>query len=556
VASAVVASVALVLVSGAVELPDLEAPVADLSRSLGPWTYLAVGVFAFLETAAFVGLAVPGETAVIAGGMVAHQGDVELALLIVVVWLAAAAGDTTSFLIGRRFGRPLLVRSSRLKLGAARLARVERFYAHHGEVAVIGGRFIGFVRPVMPFVAGASRMAVKRFVASSLTGALVWAALLTGVGYVFSDSLGAAGDAVTRAALGVALLVGLLLLVRGAIQSRGTRGVHRRAASPRTRGDRPPDGDGDRPSERGPSRGHLRHSGLRSVLLVVNGRASGTAGVAARLLDEVGHGLRDQGLRVDGAVTHSEAQLRAVLAAADGRRVVLVGGDGSLHAAANAALAVLPELALIPAGRANNIARALGIPADVAAAIRLAAGAPVRPVDALHVQTPQRSLYVLEAVSAGFHAAARSRYAADNSDDLRQGAKLLAGAIGRYAPYHVDVRLDDRRVVAPHAAQLFLANMPFFGFGFEVDPGADPSDGIFEAVLIEATSRRELLVQLIATHGGRHIERRGVERIAVHRAQLHAALPLVADTTALGTTTAVICAAPGRLRIARPRSAV
>lgn len=95
---------AIAIAVGAAELPDLEQPVAALSGALGHWAYLVVGVFAFFETAAFVGLAVPGETAVLAGGMVAHRGDVELVPLILVVWLAATAGDATSFMIGRRVG--------------------------------------------------------------------------------------------------------------------------------------------------------------------------------------------------------------------------------------------------------------------------------------------------------------------------------------------------------------------------------------------------------------------------------------------------------------------
>ena len=61
----------------------------------------------------------------------------------------------------------------------------------------------------------------------------------------------------------------------------------------------------------------------------------------------------------------------------------------------------LPELALIPAGRANNIARALGIPTERADALAVAVGAP-RPLDALHVETPDSSLYAVEGVSAGF----------------------------------------------------------------------------------------------------------------------------------------------------------
>ena len=63
---------------------------------------------AFLETGAFVGLVAPGETVVIAGGVIAGQGEIALIPLIGLVWICAVLGDTTSFYIGRRLGRGFL----------------------------------------------------------------------------------------------------------------------------------------------------------------------------------------------------------------------------------------------------------------------------------------------------------------------------------------------------------------------------------------------------------------------------------------------------------------
>src|ERR687896_587365 len=98
------------VVAGVVPTPDLGGALEDASRTLGAWAYPAVAGLAFLETGAFVGLAVPGETAVVVGGAVAAHGEVELAPLIALVWVAAAAGDLVSFLLGRRLGRPFLER--------------------------------------------------------------------------------------------------------------------------------------------------------------------------------------------------------------------------------------------------------------------------------------------------------------------------------------------------------------------------------------------------------------------------------------------------------------
>jgi diacylglycerol kinase (ATP) len=102
------------------------------------------------------------------------------------------------------------------------------------------------------------------------------------------------------------------------------------------------------------------------------------------------------------------------------------------------------------------------------------------------------------------------------------------------------------------AAQLFVSNLPYFGFGFDVDPGADPSDGRFELILIEARSRRRLLRLLGAARRGRHLGKRGVRREAGERVRLTEPLPLVADTEQLGTTTATVSVDHGRLRLAAP----
>jgi diacylglycerol kinase family enzyme len=279
----------------------------------------------------------------------------------------------------------------------------------------------------------------------------------------------------------------------------------------------------------------------------VNARASGVAD-PQRTLDA----LLALAPGAGGTVTTSETELWQAMYAAEarGRRLVLVGGDGAVHSAANAPLPRLPELALVPAGRANNIARALALPTEPAAALAVAAGAPARPVDALLVRTPGRALYAVEAVSAGFHAAARSDYTGENSADLRQGARALARAVRRYAPYRVRAAVDGREFGSPDAAQLFVANLPFFGFGFHVDPLADPADGKAAAILLEARGRGRLLRRLAATYRGRHLGRRGVHRLAARHVELIHPLPLVADARPLGTTTASISVAPAHLQVA------
>ncbi len=286
----------------------------------------------------------------------------------------------------------------------------------------------------------------------------------------------------------------------------------------------------------------------RDVALIVNGNASGT-GAAGEIVARATGALQGAGARVHARVTASEAELAAAVRAAGRRRIVLVGGDGTVHTFANLDLPALPSVALLPAGRANNLARALGIPGDWPAAAQLAVRGRPAAVDLLHVATPGRTLYAVEGVSAGFHAAARHRYNGTNSADLAAGVRALAAELAAFRPQTVALRADGAPLFAGPAAQVFLSNLPYFGFGFNVDPVADPSDGRLEAIVLEAGSRRAVVGMLAAARDGRHLERPGVTWARATRAHLESPLPLVADAQPLGVTTATVTVATGRLRL-------
>ncbi|HET6548260.1 MAG TPA: bifunctional DedA family/phosphatase PAP2 family protein, partial [Solirubrobacter sp.] len=171
-------------------LPNFEKLLEDAGQALGKWTYLAVGLLAFLETGAFLGFIAPGETAVIVGGLVAGQGQISLFALIAIVWACAVAGDVTSYELGRRLGRGwLLKHGERLKITEERLDQVESILERHGPVMIIVGRFLGFVRPLSPFIAGASRMPLHRFLPYDVLAAGLWATTFSVLGFVFWRSI-------------------------------------------------------------------------------------------------------------------------------------------------------------------------------------------------------------------------------------------------------------------------------------------------------------------------------------------------------------------------------
>jgi membrane protein DedA with SNARE-associated domain/membrane-associated phospholipid phosphatase len=196
--------------TGLVHLPNLEQVLTDLGRALGQWTYLLVGALCFLESGAGIGLLIPGETAIIVGGVVAGQGEIDIVLLIAIAWTAAVAGDLTSFWIGRRLGRQFLVKHGpRFKIDEPKIEQVEAFYDRHGGKAVFLGRFVGLVRAVSPFVAGSSGMPMRRFVPYDVLAAGIMTTGFSLLGFLFWHSL----DRVLKIARQGTLALGTVITV-------------------------------------------------------------------------------------------------------------------------------------------------------------------------------------------------------------------------------------------------------------------------------------------------------------------------------------------------------
>jgi undecaprenyl-diphosphatase len=193
---------------------DLQNLLEDVSNTLGAWTYLLVGVFAFAETGAFVGLVVPGETVMLLGGAVAGQGAIDIYLLIAIAWFSAWAGDTTSFFVGRRLGRGfVLEHGPRFGISHERFERVEAYFSRHGGKTIFIGRFISLVRAFAPFIAGSSGMSYRAFVPYSILGTGLWASAHILVGYFFSRSIDKAAKYAGKGAFLLATLIVVVVAV-------------------------------------------------------------------------------------------------------------------------------------------------------------------------------------------------------------------------------------------------------------------------------------------------------------------------------------------------------
>src|SRR4051812_9831974 len=209
---AILAIVALVVIASGVlsKLPSLESVITDLADALGKGTYVLVGAMAFLETGAFIGFIAPGEFTVILGGVIAGEGTIAIVPLIGIVWICALAGDSTSFFIGHKVGRQFLLKHGpKFRITEDRFKQVEDYFDQHGGKTITIGRFLGFVRPLAPFIAGSSRMSYGRFLPYSIIGTGLWGTTFCLLGYIFWRSFDKVSKIAGRATLALGIIAAI-----------------------------------------------------------------------------------------------------------------------------------------------------------------------------------------------------------------------------------------------------------------------------------------------------------------------------------------------------------
>jgi membrane-associated protein len=173
---------------GGVEAVSVVSSLVDSILNLhGGAAYALVGGLAFSEAALFVGFVLPGETAVLLGGVLAHRGSVSLLGIAAVAVAAAITGDSVGYEVGRRYGTRLLGTRVFAKRQQG-LERGQQVLRDKGGRAVFLARFTAFLRAVMPGLAGSARMPYPRFLAFNAAGGLIWAVGFTLLGYLAGAS--------------------------------------------------------------------------------------------------------------------------------------------------------------------------------------------------------------------------------------------------------------------------------------------------------------------------------------------------------------------------------
>lgn len=178
-------------------------------RLADPWAYVLIGVLAAAEASAFIGLFIPGEAAMLLGGVLVFEGRAELGWMLLAACAGAVIGDSIGYEIGRHFGSRL--RTGRLgrRIGEKRWDRAHDYVRERGGRAVFFGRFVGVLRALVPAIAGSAGIPYGRFLVFNAAGGVIWATGFVLLGVAAGSSYRVAEQWAGRA---TAVLIGLVLL--------------------------------------------------------------------------------------------------------------------------------------------------------------------------------------------------------------------------------------------------------------------------------------------------------------------------------------------------------
>jgi undecaprenyl-diphosphatase len=154
---------------------------------IGGYYYFIVGLLCFVDSLAFIGILYPGGLLIVGAGFLAANGKGDIVTIIIASAIGSFAGDIISYVIGARAGGAIMQRPW-FKRRQNLLQKGQLYFAAHGGKSVFVGRFVGFLRPFIPFIAGSARMNPIAFTSYALVSSVLWGIASPGLGYIFGAS--------------------------------------------------------------------------------------------------------------------------------------------------------------------------------------------------------------------------------------------------------------------------------------------------------------------------------------------------------------------------------
>jgi membrane-associated protein len=185
---------------------DPKALLSDLS----PYAEIGLILIIFAETGLLIGFFLPGDSLLFTAGLLANQGKMNLAAVLVGCFLAAVVGDQVGFTFGERAGPRIFRRPDSRLFKHEYIERTEHFFEKHGPKTIVLARFVPVVRTFAPVMAGVGSMTRRTFLAYNVVGAFVWVFGVTLAGYFLADAIGDSIDTYLYPIIAVIIVLSLV----------------------------------------------------------------------------------------------------------------------------------------------------------------------------------------------------------------------------------------------------------------------------------------------------------------------------------------------------------
>lgn len=182
----------------------------EILSDLSPYAEIGLILIIFAETGLLVGFFLPGDSLLFTAGILANQGKMNLAAILIGCFAAAVIGDQVGFTVGAKVGPRLLRRPDSRLFKREYIDRTEDFFDQHGAKTIVLARFVPVVRTFAPVVAGIGKMTRRTFLSFNVIGAFIWVFGVTLAGYFLADAIGDSIDSYLYPLIGAIIVVSLI----------------------------------------------------------------------------------------------------------------------------------------------------------------------------------------------------------------------------------------------------------------------------------------------------------------------------------------------------------
>jgi len=200
----------------------LDKHLEAVTATWGIWIYALLFAIIFVETGLVAMPFLPGDSLLFVAGAVAAVGGMSLPTLMILLSIAAIAGDAVNYSIGRWSGPKVFSWETSRWFNKEAFNKTHEFYEKHGPITIIVGRFLPFIRTFTPFVAGVAQMSYPKFALFNVIGGILWVCGLTTLGFLIGNNpwVKANFSLVALAMIIVPSLPTLWVLVKHLVKSR------------------------------------------------------------------------------------------------------------------------------------------------------------------------------------------------------------------------------------------------------------------------------------------------------------------------------------------------